>query len=131
MGKSEACRFTVFSSAVLLTCAGFLAACSEAPRQPAPVFALPASEIIGAPRIEGQEPEAATAQSSTRQLHYIAVPPGQKVAGMARAHLILKPAHRHRPAHAHKTRHLGAQSIGTIRSPAKPAAELPNKPKQE
>ena len=100
MGGERSNRFIVRRAAVLLALAGWLAACSHAPQEPAPVFALPPSQIVGAPAIEGQEPAA---PSAVRQLRYIAVPPDRKVAGMARAHLILKPTAAAAHHHARKT----------------------------
>jgi hypothetical protein len=103
MGGERSSRFIVTQAAVLLALAGWPAACSHAPQEPAPVFALPPSQIVGAPAIEGQEPAPPAAPSARRQLRYIAVPPDRKVAGMARAHLILKPTAAAPHRHARKT----------------------------
>jgi hypothetical protein len=87
-------RSGVFRVAVVLALAGggLLAACSQAPQEPAPVFALPLSKIEGAPAIDGQAPAPPAAQPATRQLRYVAVPAGRKVSGMAHARILLKQA---------------------------------------
>src|SRR5205085_1117100 len=74
---------------VILVWSGLLAACSQAPPKPAPVFALPLSKIVGATP-NSQDPPLTAASPPTRQLRYVAVPPGRSVAGMAHAHLVLK-----------------------------------------
>jgi hypothetical protein len=89
-GRSN--RFGVFRVAIVSACGGLLAACSHAPQEPAPVFALPLSKIVGAPAIDGQAPAPPAAQPAARQLRYVAVPAGRKVGGMAHAHVILKRA---------------------------------------
>src|SRR6202040_3576393 len=89
MQAGRSSRFGVFRVAVVLACGGLLAACSHAPQEPAPVFALPLSKIVGAPAIDGQAPAPPAAEPATRQLRYIAVPAGRKVSGMAHAHVIL------------------------------------------
>src|SRR5205085_7939344 len=66
-----------------------LVACSQAPPKPAPVFALPLSKIVGATP-NSQDPPLTAASPPTRQLRYVAVPPGRSVAGMAHAPLVLK-----------------------------------------
>ena len=79
---------------ILLTCGTLVVSCSQAPQEPAPEFTLLLSQVTTAPR--SQEEAAATA-SAPSQLRYIAVPPGQNVAGMARARIVLKQkAMRHR-----------------------------------
>jgi hypothetical protein len=92
MQAGRSTRFGVFRVAVVLACGGLLAACSHAPQEPAPVFALPLSKIVGAPAIDGQAPAPPAAEPATRQLRYVAVPAGRKVSGMAHAHVILKRA---------------------------------------
>lgn len=92
MQAGRSSRFSVFHIAVVLACGGLLAACSHAPQEPAPVFALPLSKIVGAPAIDGQAPAPPAAEPATRQLRYVAVPAGRKVSGMAHAHVILKRA---------------------------------------
>ena len=87
-----------FRTLILLTCGTLTVSCAQAPPEPAPEFTLPLSQVTAAPR--SQEEAAATASASS-QLRYIAVPPGQNVAGMARARIVLKQkAMRHR--HPHK-----------------------------
>lgn len=127
MAEERSRPLYVTHAAVLLACAGLLAACSHAPQEPAPVFALPVSQVIGAPAIEGQEPAPLAAPSAARQLRYIAVPPDRKIAGMARAHLILKQTASAPHRHARKTkiaaRHRGgviASSKGKIHAAAAP-----------
>lgn len=116
MDGKKSNRLTALGGAAVLACAGLLAACSHAPQEPAPVFALPLSRVVGAPHVEGQEPASPGAQSGLRQLRYVAVPPGHHVAGMARAHVILKQAAAapHRPAHAHKTKLAGRHHDGRV-----------------
>ena len=92
MQAGRSSRFGVFHIAVVLACGGLFAACSHAPQEPAPVFALPLSKIVGAPAIDGQAPAPPAAEPATRQLRYVAVPAGRKVSGMAHAHVILKRA---------------------------------------
>jgi hypothetical protein len=108
-GRSS--RFSV-RVAVVLACGGLLAACSHAAREPAPVFALPLSKIVGAPAIDGQAPAPPAAQPAARQLRYIAVPAGRKVSGMAHAHVILKRASA-APAHSPHHRKSKAAAHGT------------------
>jgi hypothetical protein len=99
MGK----QLDVFRAVVVLACGIIVAACSQAPPEPAPVFTLPLSKVVGAPPVEGQPPAALDAPA-TRQLRYVAVPPGQKVAGMAHARIVLRKTKGTPPhsRHAHK-----------------------------
>ena len=99
MGK----QLDVFRAVVVLVCGIIVAACSQAPPEPAPVFTLPLSKVVGAPPVEGQPPAALDAPAA-RQLRYVAVPPGQKVAGMAHARIVLKKTKGTPPhsRHAHK-----------------------------
>ena len=131
MGGSKSSRFGLFYGVVALACGAFLVGCSQAPTEPAPVFALPLSEVVGAPAIQGQEPAPPTAAAPARQLHYVAVPPGRKIGGMAHARLILKQAAKpHHATHPHKSkiaaRPEGAAAAGAsaaqARAPAKPPA---------
>jgi hypothetical protein len=95
-------RLGVFRAVVILAFSGLAVSCSQAPPEPAPVFTLPLSRVESAPPIVGQPP-AASNPPATRQLRYIAVPPGQQVAGMAHARIVTKQkVTRHRPRHAHK-----------------------------
>jgi len=57
--------------------------------------------VTAAPPAQGERSAETTAP---RRLRYIAVPPGEKVAGMARARILLKHGKRtaHRPHQAHK-----------------------------
>ena len=133
-GRSS--RFNVFHVAVVLACGGLLAACSQSPQQPAPVFALPLSKIVGAPAVDGQTPAQPAAQPATRQLRYVAVPPGRQVSGMAHAHVILKRASAasHRSIHPRKSKAgAHARAIGPAAAPrsqtkaggGEPAAAIP------
>jgi len=107
MVDEKSIRFSVTAIAIVFVYGALLAACSQAPQEPAPVFALPASRVIGAPAIEGQNSLPSTA-TPARGLHYAAVPPGQKVAGMARAHLILDQAHHPKRKLTKRVKHLHA-----------------------
>jgi len=86
---------------VTLACGVLVVACSQAPPEPAPEFALPISQVTAAPPAQGKRSAETTAP---RRLRYVAVPPGEKVAGMAHARIVLKHGKRtaHRPRHAHK-----------------------------
>jgi len=86
---------------VTLACGVLVVACSPAPPEPAPEFTLPISQVTAAPPAQGKRSAETTAP---RRLRYIAVPPGEKVAGMAHACILLKHGKRtaHRPRHAHK-----------------------------
>jgi len=102
-------RAAVVASGILL------AACSHAPQEPAPVFALPLNRITGAPALEGQNPPVTTARPTAPRLRYVAVPPGHKVSGMAHARIILKHAKAspHRAGHAHKTKVVRTERVST------------------
>ena len=102
MDRGRLCAALVLRAAVVMVWSGLLAACSQAPAEPAPVFALPLSKIVGATPIS-QDPPLPAASPAARQLRYVAVPPGRSVAGMAHAHVVLKePAAPHRSTHPHK-----------------------------
>ena len=87
---------------VTLACGVLVIACSPAPPEPAPEFTLPLSQVTATP--PGQGEASAGETSAPRRLRYVAVPPGEKVAGMAHARIVLKHGKRtaHRPHHAHK-----------------------------
>jgi hypothetical protein len=110
MDAARSSRLTLVAGAVVIACGGLVAACS--PTEPAPVFALPVSKIVGAPTLDGQGPAAVPAKPATPQLRYIAVPPRQKVDGMAHAHVILKQAAAapHRPNHRRKPKFVAPQA---------------------
>ena len=86
---------------VTLACGVLVVACSPAPPEPAPEFTLPISQVTAAPPAQGKRSAETTAP---RRLRYIAVPPGEKVAGMAHARILLKHGKRtaHRLRRAHK-----------------------------
>ena len=117
MGK----QLDVFRAVVVLACSGLAVACSQAPLEPAPVFTLPLSKVVGAPPVEGQPPAASDAPA-TRQLRYVAVPPGQKVAGMAHARIVLKKTKGTPPRsrHAHKKTVAQAAAVKKPEPVAKP-----------
>jgi hypothetical protein len=122
MQAGRSSRFGGFRVAVVLVCGGLLAACSHAPQEPAPVFALPLSKIVGAPAIDGQAPAPPAAEPATRQLRYVAVPAGRKVSGMAHAHVILKRASAapNRSTHPRKSKavaHAKPASVATTQRP--------------
>ena len=105
---------------VVLVCGALLIGCSQPPPEPAPEFTLPLAKISTAPSVQG---DAASAPS---QLRYVAVPPGQHVAGMAHARIVVKQKKgtRHRHPHAQKKDVASPasvkQSTGTAPQPAKP-----------
>jgi hypothetical protein len=118
MGK----QLDVFRAVVILACGGLAVACSQAPPEAAPVFTLPLSKVVGAPPVEGQP--AASDAPATRQLRYVAVPPGQQVAGMAHARIVTKQkATRHRPGHAHKKSVARAAAVKKPTETTEPAAK--------
>jgi hypothetical protein len=131
MDAARSSRLTLVAGAVVVACGGLLAACSHAPTEPAPVFALPVSKIVGAPTLDGQGPAAVPAKPATPQLRYIAVPPRQKVDGMAHALVILKQAAAapHRPNDRRKPKFAArARAVDTAAAPniqAKASAEPP------
>jgi hypothetical protein len=102
MDRGRARVALVFRAGIVVIWSGLLAACSQAPPEPAPVFALPLSKIVGASP-NSQDPPSPAASPPAKQLRYVAVPPGRSVAGMAHAHVIFKqPAAPHRSTHSHK-----------------------------
>jgi len=106
-------RFAVFHTAVVLVCGGFLAGCSQAPQEPAPVFMLPASKVVGGPTIKGEASAPPLGQATARQLRYVAVPPGQTVRGMTPARVVLKQAKV--ATHPHRTKTIvRAKDVGAV-----------------
>jgi hypothetical protein len=89
-------RLALFRGIVVLACSALVIGCSPPPPEPAPEFTLPLAEVSAAPPAQGE------AVSAPRQLRYVAVPPGQHVAGMAHARIVVKQKkgmqHRHRHA---------------------------------
>ena len=67
MDAARSSRLKLFAVAVVLGCGSLLAACS-ATQEPAPVFALPLSKIVGAPTLDGQGPAAPVTKPATPQL---------------------------------------------------------------
>jgi hypothetical protein len=135
MDAAKSSRLKLLGGAVVLACGGLLAACS-ATQEPAPVFALPLSKIVGAPALDGQGPAALATKPATPQLRYIAVPPRQKVDGMAHAHVILKqaavapnrPSHRRKPKVAARARAVDTSAAPKIQAKAStevPAGDVP------
>ena len=92
----------LYGAVVTLACGVLVVACSQAPPEPAPEFTLPLSEVTATPPAQGGASAAEPAAPS--RLRYIAVPPGEKVGGMAHARIVLKRSKRnaHRPRHVHK-----------------------------
>ena len=86
---------------VLLICGTLVISCSKALPEPAPEFALPLSQVTTSAPSPAEPTETASAPS---QLRYIAVPPGQHVAGMAHARIVVKQkkATRHGSRHSRK-----------------------------
>jgi hypothetical protein len=117
-------QLDVFRAVVVLACGIIVAACSQAPPEPAPVFTLPLSKVVGAPPIEGQPPAAENAPAA-QQLRYVAVPPGQKVAGMAHARIVLKKTKGTPPRsrHAHKKTVAHAAAVKKPTDTAEPVAK--------
>src|SRR5204862_8174064 len=77
----------LYGVVVNLACGVLVVACSQAPPEPAPEFTLPLSQVTAAPPAHGERSAETTAP---RRLRYIAVPPGEKVAAMARARILLQ-----------------------------------------
>lgn len=92
----------LFGAGITLICGVLVVACSQASPEPAPEFTLPLSEVAQTPPMQG-EPSAAET-TAPRRLRYVAVPPGEKVEGMAHARIVLKHGKRaaHHPRHTHK-----------------------------
>jgi hypothetical protein len=65
MDRGRSCAAYVLRAGVILVWSGLLAACSQAPPEPAPVFALPLSKIVGATPIS-RDPPLTTASPPTR-----------------------------------------------------------------
>jgi hypothetical protein len=119
-------RFVVFHAAVVLVCGAFLSGCSQAPQQPAPVFMLPASKVVGGPAIEGQAWAPPVGQMPARQLRYVAVPPEHKVEGMTKARVVLKQAKLapHHSRHAHRLKAAAQRSHPTAAA-KRPVGDMP------
>src|SRR5438045_1776892 len=92
---------SICGAVVTLACSVLVVACSPAPPESPPEFTLPLSQVTAAPPAQG---ERSTETTAPRRLRYIAVPPGEKVAGMAHARIVSKHGKHtaHRPRHAHK-----------------------------
>src|SRR5690348_12442576 len=105
---------------VLLVCCVLVSSCSQAPPEPASEFTLPISQVSAAP----PSPKETTATASApRQLRYIAVPPGQSVAGMAHARIVVKHKKATSHRHVHKSAAGGARKIKKPTETADPAAK--------
>jgi hypothetical protein len=90
-------RADAYRAAVILFSGGVVA-CSQAP-EAAPEFTLPISRVTTAPP---SSEETAATTSGPHQLRYVAVPSGQKVAGMAHARIVVKHKKATRDRHPHK-----------------------------
>ena len=115
----------LFCAIGFLICGTLFASCSQTPPEPATEFTLPLSQV--STELPSAEESVATA-SAPRQLRYIAVPPGQHVAGMAHARIIVKhkkTTHRH---HARKRAFEPATAIKRPTENTEPAA-MPQTPK--
>lgn len=105
-------KLTLCRAVVVLAVGALVVSCSQAPPEPAPEFTLPMSQVSTAP----PSPAESTAPtSSPNRLRYIAVPPGQNVAGMAHARILVK----HKNAAGHRHRHTHKKTV------ARPAALNP------
>jgi hypothetical protein len=89
---------TLFRAVIVLTCSTLVVSCSQAPPESAPEFMLPISKVSTAPP---NPAESTSPASAPKQLRYIAVPPGQHVAGMAHARILV----RHKKPTGHRHRH--------------------------
>lgn len=91
----------LFRAGITLICSVLVVACSQASPEPAPEFTLPISEVTATPPMQG---DASVVEPAPRRLRYVAVPPGEKVEGMAHARIVLKHGKRtgHHPRHVHK-----------------------------
>jgi hypothetical protein len=112
-------RLGAFRGIAVLACSAFVIGCSQPPPEPAPKFTLPLAEISTAPPAQGEP------VSAPRQLRYVAVPPGQHIAGMAHARVVVKQKkgmqHRHR--HAQKKAVVSPSSAKEPTETAAPAAK--------
>ena len=99
MDSSE--RIALFRGVIVLACGALVIGCSQTSPEPAPEFTLPLSQVTTAPPTQE---EAAASASVPNRLRYVAVPPGQHVAGMAHARIVVKQKKvtRHRHRHAQK-----------------------------
>lgn len=107
MGNSSG--LTLCRAVVVLACGALVVSCSQAPPEPAPEFTLPMSQVSTEPPSPA---EPTTSASSPNRLRYVAVPPGQHVAGMAHARILVK----HKKAAGHRHRHTQKTAV------ARPAA---------
>ncbi|HVI04917.1 MAG TPA: hypothetical protein VM711_02340, partial [Sphingomicrobium sp.] len=112
----------LFGAGITLICGVLVVACSQASPEPAPEFTLPLSEVAQTPPMQG-EPSAAET-TAPRRLRYVAVPPGEKVEGMAHARIVLKHGKRagHRPHHVHKKAVAGPAVVKKSTETDEPAA---------
>jgi hypothetical protein len=107
---------------VLLICSTLVISCSQAPPEPASEFTLPVSRVTTAPPTPAEPTETGSAPS---RLRYVAVPPGQHVAGMAHAHIVVKQrkATRHRLRHTRKKAASPAAAVRVPTETTEPAAK--------
>ena len=121
--KSSAGWSDLLGAVITLACGLPLLACSQAPPEPAPEFTLPLSQVTPTPPIQG---EASSPESTApRRLRYVAVPPGERVAGMAHARIVVKQGKRtaHHPRHAGKKLVAPAAAVKKPTEPDEPAAK--------
>jgi len=110
--------FALRRGVALLAWGMLVASCSQAPPEPAPEFTLPLSQVSTAPPSPGDTAASATTPSTLR---YVAVPPGQNVAGMAHARIVVKHKKATRHRHTHKT---GVARGATLKKPAEAAEPI-------
>jgi hypothetical protein len=110
-------RSTPFCAIGFLICGTLVTACSQTPPEPAPEFTLPLSQVSTQP--PSPEESIATA-SAPQRLRYIAVPPGQHVAGMAHARIVVKQKRATRHHHARKR---AVEPVAGTKPTAEPAAK--------
>ncbi len=88
------------------------------------MFTLPISRVTTAPPGQTGAPEPASAPS---QLRYVAVPPGQHVAGMAHARVVVKQKKAARHRHHHHQKKAIVRPAAALKQPTE-AAEPGTKP---
>lgn len=104
---------------VVLACGALVVSCSQAPPEPAREFTLPMSQVSTEPPSPA---EPAAPASSPNRLRYIAVPPGQHVAGMAHARILVK----HKKAAGHRHRHTQKPAVAPPAALTQPTEAEPS-----
>ena len=111
MDSSKRCA--LFRGVIVLACGALVVGCSQAAPEPAPEFTLPLSQVSTAPPTQEEAAASATAPS---RLRYVAVPPGQHVAGMAHARIVVKQKKGKQHRHRH-TQKKAAASPASVKEP--------------